>query len=185
MSVANAYAKALLLAAKDFNESQNFNEFDSQMASFSAALDGSKDATVALHGPLVSAREKVGIVREICKRGQFTPLMTEFLVLLARKGRLDVLKQIRSAFIAARTEQEGGITGQLIAADAMLDADIVNLAAAFTKKLGKKVSFRVSIDSALLAGVRVTVNGVTYDGSLRSQLQRLKNQISKGFSLRN
>jgi F0F1-type ATP synthase delta subunit len=44
--------------------------------------------------------------------------------------------------------------------------------------LGRKVAFRVSTDPSLLAGVRVTVSGVTYDGTLKAQLEQLKDKIS-------
>ena len=55
--------------------------------------------------------------------------------------------------------------------------DVEALAKAFGKKLNKRVAFHVSTDPSLLAGMKVTVNGVTYDGTLRSQLQKLRDQI--------
>ena len=34
----------------------------------------------------------------------------------------------------------------------------------------------------ILAGMKVTVNGVTYDGTLRSQLQKLRDQVAMGVT---
>ena len=62
--------------------------------------------------------------------------------------------------------------------DPLKDSDVQGLAQAYEKKLGKRVEFQVSVDPGLLAGLKVTVNGVTYDGTLRSQLDRLKENLS-------
>jgi F0F1-type ATP synthase delta subunit len=63
----------------------------------------------------------------------------------------------------------------------MNEADVKNLAKAFSEKLGKRVAFQSSTEPALLAGLKVTVNGVTYDGTLRSQIQKLRDYFVAGL----
>jgi F0F1-type ATP synthase delta subunit len=63
----------------------------------------------------------------------------------------------------------------------LAEADIDTLTKAFSQKLGKKVAFRVAIDPSLLAGMKVTVNGVTYDGTLRSQIHKLRDHLAAGL----
>jgi F-type H+-transporting ATPase subunit delta len=89
-----------------------------------------------------------------------------------------MLPEVRDTFSEVRLNAEGGVTGKLVSAEPMTDADVQSLSAAFTRKLGRKVAFRVSTDPGLLAGVRVTVNGVTYDGTLKAQLEQLRDKIS-------
>lgn len=183
MSVAKTYAKALYEAAQDAKSSaEAISILESQMDDFLMAMAASKDAQTALYGPLVSAKEKVALITEISKKGGFSPLMTQFLVLLARKRRLSILKEIREAFMTVRLASEGGVLGRLVAAETVSEADVEGLAKAFSKKLGKRVAFQISSDPSLLAGMKVTVNGVTYDGTLRSELQRLRDRISAGVS---
>jgi F-type H+-transporting ATPase subunit delta len=79
-----------------------------------------------------------------------------------------------------RLASEGGILGQVISAEPMDQKDVESLAQSFSKKLGKRVTFKVSVDAALLAGMKVIVSGVTYDGTLQSQLQKLRDQVAAG-----
>jgi F0F1-type ATP synthase delta subunit len=57
---------------------------------------------------------------------------------------------------------------------------IKEITQAFTQKLKRKVDFKVTTQPSLLAGLKVTVNGVTYDGSLLAQLERLKEEFTHG-----
>lgn len=93
---------------------------------------------------------------------------------------MGLLARVRDELATTRLAAQGGIRGSLVAAEAMNPEDIQSLAKAFGKKLGKAVAFQVSTDPALLAGVKVTVNGVTYDGTLRVQLQRLRDGMVLG-----
>jgi F-type H+-transporting ATPase subunit delta len=91
-----------------------------------------------------------------------------------------MIEEITHAFNEVRLEAEGGILGRVVSADPMAANDLEDLSKAYSQKLGKRVAFSASVDPNLLAGIKVTVNGVTYDGTLRSQLQRLRDQLVLG-----
>ncbi|MEK6580204.1 MAG: ATP synthase F1 subunit delta [Bdellovibrionota bacterium] len=179
MSVATVYAKALYQSLKA-SGGVDFALVDKQFDAFIDLVDSSKDLRMTFEGPLATAKEKAGVIDEIGKKMGFLPIVGQFLKLLARKRRLGAIKEIRDSFLSVRLAAEGGVSGRLVAADSIGDADVETLSAAFTKKLAKKVLFRVSTDPSLLAGMKVTVNGVTYDGTLRSQLQRLRDRFVQG-----
>jgi F-type H+-transporting ATPase subunit delta len=182
MSVSISYAKALYEAAKEAHvSSEVLDQIEKQLETFVSVMAGSKEAKTALQSPVTTTREKTAVVEELSKKISLTDLTRQFLMLLARKDRLSILPEIREAFNEVRLSQEGGVPGVLVAAEPMSESDISTLAKAFSQKLGKKVAFRVSTDSSLLAGMKVTVNGVTYDGTLRSQLQKLRDRFVAGF----
>jgi ATP synthase F1 delta subunit len=181
MSLATSYAKALYAAAKDAHAtSDTLDHIENQMDSFGQILQLT-DARKALLGPVVTIKEKSEILLQIGEKAGYAKLFTQFLILLASKGRLPAFADIRDAFSTVRLEAEGGVAGRLVSAEPIDDADVQGLAGAFGRKLGKKVAFRVSTDPSLLAGMKVTVNGVTYDGSLRSQLQQLRDRLVAGL----
>jgi len=184
MSVANSYARALYetAATESAGQPQALDLIETQMDEMVQLLEQHKEARVALVGPVTTAREKVALVTALSKKSEFVSVLERFLVLLARKGRLRLLQKIREAFTHVRLAAEGGVAGRLVSAETMSEADVEILAKAFSKKLGKRVAFRVSTDASLLAGMKVTVNGITYDGTLRSQLQKLRDRFATGFS---
>jgi F-type H+-transporting ATPase subunit delta len=184
MSLAVSYAKALYQAAKEDAASGGaLDQLESQMDAFAQAL---RDPHVrkAILGPVVSAKEKGMLIGVVSKKVGFLKIFENFLFLLNNKGRLPAFDSIRDAFSAVRLEAEGGVQGSLVSAEVVSDADVQGLALAFGRKLGKKVAFRVSTDPKLLAGMKVTVNGVTYDGSLRSQLDQLRERLVAGAPAR-
>jgi F-type H+-transporting ATPase subunit delta len=180
MSVAKAYARALFETATGAkSSSQEIQTLEDELGALLKAIEGSKEGKIALFSPLVGAKEKGALIDGITKKVKVSPLVARFLSLLARKGRLSMLKEIHQSFALVRVEAEGGIIGSVVAADPVGTADVEALAKAFGKKLNKRVSFQVSTDPSLLAGMKVTVSGVTYDGTLRSQLNKLRDQISR------
>lgn len=181
MSVARTYAKALYEAACEKQGqaavSKTCDEFEKQLDSLLASLKSSREMEIALVAPITTPREKAALVDAISKKMGLSDLLSRFLNILATKDRLGILKEIRDQLAEVRLEAEGGVSGAVVSAEAMSSQDIEELAKAFGKKLGKRVEFRVSTDPALLAGVKVTINGVTYDGSLRSQLEQLRDRF--------
>ncbi len=182
MSVANSYAKALYEAVQERGLSaEDTQQIEAQMDLFQSMMENSKDAQVALYGPLTTAREKIEVIQEFAKKLELSQLLSEFLVLLTKKKRLSILSRIKDSFGSIRLTLDGGVAGKLVAAEPMSDVDIGTLVKVFSHKFGKKVTFRVSTDPSLLAGMKVTVNGVTYDGTLRSQLLKLRDSFVAGL----
>ena len=183
MSVANAYAKALYEAATDAKStSQDIDRIESELQAVSGLLRSSREISAALTSPITTTSEKVGVLEALSKRLGTSVLVSQFFLLLARKGRFQVLPKISEAFRVVRLVAEGGIAATLVSADPMNKEDIEALSKTFSAKYGKRVAFQVSTDPSLLAGMKVTVNGVTYDGTLHSQLQQLRDRVTLGFT---
>ncbi|MEK7397420.1 MAG: ATP synthase F1 subunit delta [Candidatus Poribacteria bacterium] len=184
MSIAYVYAKALYEVAKStgISAEKDFNELEKEINIFLQMTDSSAELSKVLHGPLLTAKERVSVIAELSKAARFSKLFTQFLLLLARKGRVSEMKDIKKALYSVMLSAEGGILGHVIGADPIDERDLEGLALAFSKRLGRRVAFQVSVDPELLAGMKVTVSGITYDGSLRAQIQRLRDQCVIGWA---
>jgi F-type H+-transporting ATPase subunit delta len=181
MSVAKSYAQALYQAAvENKKDGLSAEVLEKQLADFSSVVENSPELRQALFSPVANTREKTAILEQLSAKLNLNPLLLSFLCLLAKKSRLPFLSEVAEAFTTARIAAEGRIAGVLEAADAMSEQDVQGLAKAFSQKLGKPVTFKVSTQPWLLAGMRVTVHGITSDGSLHSQLQRLRERLAEG-----
>jgi len=96
------------------------------------------------------------------------------------KHRFGFLAEVRDAFEEYRVERAGGVVASLVSAEPLGAEEIEGIGALLKKRFGRHVFLRASTDARLVAGVKVTVGGVTYDGTLRTQLQRLREKLVFG-----
>ena len=181
MSVQSSYATALLEAALETGlKASDLDRIEQELAAFTGALERSRELSVAMASPIVSSSEKAALALEISRAMGFSELSARFIAIAARKNRVSLFSEIAHAFSEVRLEREGAILGTVVSAGALQKTDLEELSGAFTKRLGRKVVFKSSTDASLLAGLKVTVSGVTYDASLRSQLYQLRDQLVHG-----
>lgn len=175
MSVARTYAMALhSVLGGDVAGQERAQQ---ELAAVAEVLTARADLRAALGGPITTPAEKKALIAALCSKMGCHPALQKFLDLMVKKGRIGEVGAVALAFRAVRVESEGGVMGTLESADPVSDADLADLSAALAKRLNRKVSLVARVNSELLAGLRVNVLGTTYDGSLRSQLQRLKQKF--------
>lgn len=187
MSVSKVYAKAFYESVnspggaysggKVTKGSGDLAEFATELERFLTAVLSEKKMTTALTGPMLNQAEKSKIIQELCKALTLSVYVERFLILLTKKGRLEVLEDILKEFRRIVIEADGGLVGTVTGAGELTEQDVAEISKIYSKKLNKKVELFADVDSNLLAGFKVHVAGVTYDGSLRSQLDRIRERF--------
>ena len=153
-----------------------------KLADWSAALANlaavAADARVqaAIGDPNLSAAKVAGLFISILS-GKLTGETENFVRVLAENGRLGVLGEIRAQYEALKNEREGMVEVEVHTAFEMDAAQVADLVARIEKKTGRKVKARVSVDKALIGGVKVVIGDKVIDGSARAQLAALETAI--------
>ena len=98
---------------------------------------------------------------------------------LADNRRLEVLPEIASRFEALKNEHEGTVQAEIVSAFPLDQAQLQNLIAHLESNTGKRVKAVVSVDSELIAGVRVVIGDKVIDGSARAQLAALEAALKR------
>src|SRR4051812_22555467 len=99
MSVAFSYSRALFeVATAAASSSDLLDRLENEMDGVLSIFETSKDFENALLAPVTTVREKVSLIESLAKKVEASELFTQFLVLLARKGRLSILREVREAF---------------------------------------------------------------------------------------
>ena len=177
--VVSTYVQALYGAAIDASLSpENLMALETNLTRISTAVQISPELRSILKNPSVTNEEKLAVLKKLLTEDGSVPIVLNFLGLLSHKSRFEILGAIGDAFTEVRLESQGGLLGIAESAEPLQDSELRELSASFEKKLGKKVFFKTKIDPNLLAGVKVTVNGVTYDGTVRSQLNQLRDRLA-------
>jgi F-type H+-transporting ATPase subunit delta len=152
------------------------------LADWSAALANlaavASDARVraAIGDPNVPAARVAGLFISILA-GKLSGELENFVRVLAENGRLEVLADIRTQFEALKNAREGTVEAEIHTAFEMEPAQVDDLVARLAKKTGRKVKARVSVDKALIGGVKVVIGDKVIDGSVRAQLAALETAL--------
>lgn len=173
-TAATRYAKALLdVAASD----DDARRFEADLTSFAAALHAHRELQQALTAPSVPAARKRGIVTAVAERLGLAPITTRTLQLMADRHRLVALDELIAVFRERLLERQKIVRAEVRSA-APLSADAL---AAITARLGtitgKTVAVETAVDTDLIGGVVAQVGSTVYDGSVRTQLEKLRKQL--------
>lgn len=178
-AVARRYAKALFALAK---ESATLQPTAEELARL-AAVASDPSVGPVLRSPLLSPARRHELAQMIAREVALSDLLSHFLQLLADHQRLGTLPAIAERYQQLLDAELNRVRVTIRAAtplDAKQEADIV---AVFATLTGKQVIARVVVDPELLGGVVVEVGGKVYDGSVRTQLDRLAKELSGPASL--
>jgi F-type H+-transporting ATPase subunit delta len=170
--VSRRYAKALHLIAL---EDKSVETIEGELVAFDEMVRSSDELQSVLADPTVLPSAKKSIVDSIVAKIGFSQTMQNFIGLLGEKGRLGLFSEIRDWFARFADEQAGRVRATVTSAAPLAK----EMEASLTDKLskmagGRKVELESKVDPKLLAGLVAEIDGVVYDGSLRTQLQSLR-----------
>ena len=164
-----AYAKGLLGAAGK-QADKVAEELESLQSDVLKKLPALR---LTLISPRVATEEKIVLLDKAFK-GKMNTVLLNFLKVVANHSRLDCLADITKSFRQLVNESEGKLEVTVRAAYPLSNPLRDRIAAKLGEVLKKRVTLNVEIDPELLGGLVVQVGDTLYDGSLASQLQKMK-----------
>jgi F-type H+-transporting ATPase subunit delta len=173
-SVARRYAKALFSLAQEQNQIEAVGQ---QLFAAAAELALPEVAEMA-SSPRLSLAHRRSLIDAVAQQLSLAPLLTTFLQVLADKYRLRELGSIAAHFQKLEDQALGRLRMTIRSATPLPDAERDQIATAFGRQLNRTVIATTEVDPELLGGVVVDADGKVYDGSVRSQLERLAKQIA-------
>ena len=128
-----------------------------------------------LENPAILSREKSEMIERVFTDG-FSQEMRDFLKLLLKNGRIEKFHDI--AEYARVKYSHGKEVDAVISASYPLDLDILeSLKSVLEKKLHKKLHLYSDLDTDLLGGVKVTIDNIVLDGSVKKRLEDMKEKL--------
>jgi F-type H+-transporting ATPase subunit delta len=175
---ARRYARALLDVAAQKDDPARLRE---ELRAAVALLQGNRELSAALAHPGLGSERRRRLALAIFE-GKSSPLFSRLLALLAERGRTGLLSEIERAYAAAWNAQRGAVSAQAVSALPLDAAQQDGLKSAIRGATGREVELETQVDASLIGGVLVTMDGRTYDGSVRRQLARLREALAGGGS---
>jgi len=176
-AVAKSYAKALFELARERNQ---VDAVAKELATVTGVLAQQPSLVAFLSRPWVAAAAKKATATDIATKLGVSPLMRDFLALLATRNRTDHLTAIGAAYHALDDQAQGRVRVKLRTAIALGDTERQNLSARLSRLLqGKTLVIDESVDSQLLGGFVAEVGSMILDGSLDTQLDRMRDRLAR------
>jgi len=156
--------KALELVAKD-------------MASLTKMIVDSADFSALLKNPVLDKKTQGKALSTLSKKAKYHKLTGNFLGVLVENRRLSYLGKIAASFLQIVADHKGEVTAEVISAAKLTGAQTETLRKKLKKSLGQDVAFEVTVDPALLGGLKVKVGSRVIDNSLKTKLDNLTLQM--------
>ncbi len=174
MSVADrVYARALYEAAV---ERGNVKDLQTQLASVAEAMAELPQLRSVIGNPQVDAGSKAAVLEAAA--GEPDELMSNFLKLVAEKGRAGSLEGIRAEFDEMVARAEGQLTVTLTTAYELSDEEAKEIVGRIEQASGRKVEALRKVDPDLIGGIVLQAGSLRADASVRGRLDRLALDLS-------
>ena len=174
-TVVNTYARAFadvvvgsrLDAARTLAEAQ-------QIASFTRE---SKELREVWDNPSIPAEQKRAVLDAIVQRAGLSRPVRNFVAVLIDKRRTRFLGEIVEQFAHDLNQRLGIAEARITTARSLSPEERSTLEADLSKITGKQIRARYEQDASVLGGAIARVGSTVYDGSVKGQLERIRQQL--------
>ena len=173
-TVARRYATALADIVAKTGETDVVR---SELRQWETLIHQSEDLLSAFRSPAVQQTQKEKVLDSLIERTKPGTTTANFLRTLLRNGRLSEISAINKKFSSVLEEREGGVSAKIVSARALSEQEQQEIKVNLEKMTGKRVSPNFEIDGSIIGGVVTTIGSTVYDGSVKTHLQTLKEQM--------
>jgi F-type H+-transporting ATPase subunit delta len=173
-AAAQRYAAALADVALERKSSETVKR---DFSAFVEAFYASTDLRNALESPAVNGDAKRSVVEKIAANMGMNDAARNFVLTIVEHRRTHLLREIEKAFEAELNARLGIAEAEVSSARELGGPEKQKLTEALERRTGKKIEARFVEDKSLLGGAVVRVGSTIYDGSVREQLNRLREQL--------
>ena len=173
-TIAKRYANALVQLAE---EKKIVDKTRADLAAFTSAVDSQPDLEKLFASPVFTPENKIAVIQELAGKLGMQPTTRRFVEHLAETGRIRYVKDVYEAFLEILAERTNRAMAKLTTASAISPADLAGIKKKLEALTGKQVDIDAQVDAALIGGAKAQIGSTIYDGSIKNQLAKMRNQL--------
>ncbi len=174
------YARALFELAKENNA---LEESNADMAALAETCRQNRELQVLLKSPVISAKKKISIFREIFSKSMGKITMS-FIEIIIRKRREEHLYNIALKFGDLFREDSNIKKAVVTTISPLTDEMRKQLLEVLSKQTGSAIELEEVIDPSIIGGIIVKLEGIQFDDSIRKKLQNLRSDFNVNTFIR-
>ena len=176
--IASRYAEALFQVGEESNSTTKLYE---ELNAVLDILKSDKNFYNVLKSPLISKGEKKEIIESVFNNRIQNDLKNFFKILID-KERISYLELIQKSFKDLLNENNNIVEGKAITAIPMSKEEIKKLEENLSSKYNANIILENIVDETILGGVLVRLGNKEIDGTIKTRLENLKQELSQVIS---
>ena len=176
-SLARRYTRAIFQLAREQGQQEKIGR---EIEQFYAACRGSELQGV-LTNPTFRLDDRKRILIQVANQLRLSIVSIHFFLLLLERDRLTYLPSIVTCYRRLLNEAQGRVEAKVVGAGPLEPAMVERLREVLRAISGKEVVLHQETAPALIGGVLVELEGKVYDGSVRTQLEKMKQRIAREY----
>ncbi len=175
-SVASTYARAF--ADVVLRDHLDVNRALAELRAIAALLAESSDLRRVWENPAIPADQKRGLLDAIARRDDISKQARNLIAVLIDHRRIHFLDPVIRQLVKELDARLGFAEAEIVTSRDLADTEKREVEARVEKLTGMKVRAHYQRDASLLGGAMVRVGSTIYDGSVKGQLEKMKEAIS-------
>jgi F-type H+-transporting ATPase subunit delta len=177
-AVDQRYARALAVVVLAPGSGVRPEEAVSKLRLVADAMASSSDLRHVMMSPAIAASRKRAAIGKLVEPLGLNHQLRNFLFVLIDNRRIGHLASIVDAFEQVVDESLGFVRADVASAQELSPDQRRKLEEQIARITGKRARVRYRVDAALVGGVVARVGSFVYDGSVRGQLDRLRQRLA-------
>lgn len=177
-SLARRYARALISLATSPGQR---DKFAADLASFDDLVhqpdEQGRPVLAILQTRRFPVAERTKLVEVLCERISADPMTVKFLSHLVARDRIDGVSEINRAYRRMADDVAGRLQAEVTSTTPLSPEILGRLTQALEKNTGKTIVMTTRLDPELLGGVVAKVGSYIIDGSVRTALARMGQEL--------
>ena len=169
------YARALLdVAVKEKHDLQRIEE---ELATFVDLFTQYPPLEKVLLNPVVPVGRKQAAVAQLTARLNTSPILARLITLVAERDRLVLLPDILASYRERLLDYLNVVRAEVTTAVPLAADRTEALERGLAEITGRTVTLATKVNASIIGGVVARIGSTVYDGSVTTQLQKMKQRI--------
>lgn len=176
-TIARRYAEAVADVAVAQNQVE---QIDAELKTFVQMMKSSRELHDVFASPVLSNEQKSKVLAALIERAKPSQAIANLLKVMLHNYRLHNLDAVYEQFKREISERQGLLAAEVITAQTLSVEEQNVLRGRLQELTGKQVQVQFKTDATLIGGVITKIGSVEYDGSIRTQLETVKQKLKSG-----
>ncbi len=173
-TIAKRYARALVELSE---EKKTIDKTRADFAAFVDAVDTVPAMQKLFASPVLTPENKKAVIKDLAGKLNMQATSQRFVEHLAETGRIRYIKDVYEAFLDILAEKQNRAVARVTTAVSLNNGHMADIKKKLEVLTGKQVDVDAKVDASLIGGARAQIGSVIYDGTIKNQLNKMRNQL--------